>query len=107
MKNLKAKCETMCNVSLKDFVFIPDTRSYQKLEKHLMTLKHNNNQLFLAAEQGLGKFEQDVTVVINPRTTSKSREWLAIDAKTLSFEEGKTLDMSVNAKEFQQDIQHN
>ena len=57
MKNLKAKNETICNVPLKDYVLIIETKSYWKLEKHLMTLKHNNNKLFLEVEQNSGKFE--------------------------------------------------
>ena len=31
-----------------------------------MMLKHKNEQLFLAVEQGSGKFEINIAVVINP-----------------------------------------
>jgi len=108
MKNLKAKYETIYNMSLTDYVLIAETRSYQKLEKYLMALMHNKDQLFLAAEQGSGKFEQNITVVINPRVASQARKWLAIDAKELNFrEEGKVMETSVNDQEFQHDIQYN
>ena len=51
MKNIKAKYETIYNMSLTDdYVLLKETRSYQKLEKYLMGLKVNNDQLFLAAE---------------------------------------------------------
>ena len=35
------------------------------LEKALIYTKRNQNNLFLAAEQGSGKFEIDVIVIIN------------------------------------------
>jgi len=73
IKNLKAKYETIYNTSLVDYMYLPETRSYQKFEKYLMALKHEKNQLFLAAEQGSGKYEENVTVVINPRTITKSK----------------------------------
>ena len=72
-----------------------------------MMLKYNGEQLFLAAEQGSGKFEDNITVVINPRTASKSRRWLAIDSKALIFKNGKSIETSVNAQEFELDIQYN
>ena len=102
IKNLKAKYETIYSTSLVDYVYLPETKSYQKFEKYLMALKHEKNQLFLAAEQGSGKFEQNITVVVNPCTVSQSRKWLAIDAKKLLFrEEGKEVEISVNTQEFQ------
>ena len=109
MKNIKAKYETIYNMSLTDdYVLLKETRSYQKLEKYLMGLKVNNDQLFLAAEQGSGKFEDNVTVVINPRTASQSRKWLAIDSKEINFrQEDKVMETSVNAEEFQHDIKYN
>ena len=73
MKNIKARYETIFNTSLKDIVLVEESISYRKLEKHLMMLKHNGEQFFLAAEQGSGKFEDNITIVINPRTASKSR----------------------------------
>ena len=107
MKNIKARYETIFNTSLKDMVLVEENTSYRKLEKHLMMLKHNGEQLFLAAEQGSGKFEDNITVVINPRTASKSRRWLAIDSKALIFKDGKSIETSVNAQEFELDIQYN
>jgi len=45
--------------------------------------------------------------VINPRTASKSRRWLAIDSKALIFKDGKSIETSVNTQEFELDIQYN
>jgi len=45
--------------------------------------------------------------VINPRIASKSRRWLAIDSKVLIFKDGKSIETSVNAQEFELDIQYN
>ena len=61
------------NMPLKDMVLTPKSRSHIRFEKYLITLKHNNEQLFLAAEQGSGKFKNDITAVINPRATSQSK----------------------------------
>ena len=45
--------------------------------------------------------------MINPRTASKLRRWLAIDSKVLIFKDRKSIETSVNAQEFELDIQYN
>ena len=52
MKNAKAKYETLFNMNLKDTVMYNDLNS-RILEKALIEVKRNQNNLFLAAEQGL------------------------------------------------------
>ena len=52
MKNAKAKYETLLNMNLKDTVMYNDLNS-RILEKALIEVKRNQNNLFLAAEQGL------------------------------------------------------
>ena len=42
-----------------------------------MDAKVKDNKLFLAAEQGSGKYENDVTVMINPKTKVEVWKWLA------------------------------
>ena len=48
MKNVKAYYETLFNISLKDRVM--ENLKYVDLEKYLMNIKENNEQLFLVAE---------------------------------------------------------
>ena len=64
MKNVKAKYETLYNMNLKDEVMYDDMNSVT-LEKAIMDVKINQNNLFLSAEKGLGKFENNVVVIIN------------------------------------------
>jgi len=39
-----------------------------------MSLKDRNEHLFLEVEQGVGKYENNVTVIINSRTSRKSKQ---------------------------------
>ena len=76
MANGKAKYETLYNINLKDEVRYDDEQSVT-LEQALMDEKSNGHNLFLAAEQGSGKFENDVTVIINPRVKVEAWKWLS------------------------------
>jgi len=76
MANGKAKYETLYNINLKDEVRYDDEQSVT-LEKALMDETSNGHNLFLAAEQGSGKFENDVTVIINPRVKVEAWKWLS------------------------------
>ena len=75
MKNVKAKYETLFNVQLKDEVMYDDSTTVT-LEKALMDAKVKENKLFLAAEQGSGKYENDVTVILNPKMKVEAWKWL-------------------------------
>jgi len=76
MANVKAKYETLYNINLNDEVMYENNESVT-LEKALMDEKINGHNLFLAAEQGSGKFENDVTVIINPRMKVEAWKWLS------------------------------
>jgi len=64
--NIKTRYETLFNVNLKDEVWDGNKDKYVKLEDVLVEVKSDKNPLFLAIEQGAGKHDKDVNVVINP-----------------------------------------
>lgn len=74
---------------------------HTSLEKVLMNAKQNEHNLFLAAEKGEGKFENDATVVINPKTKDRARKWLMEEYLMLIFqeEEDTMLTTSVDPEE--------
>ena len=93
-------------VNLKDDVWDKVNNCYVKLEQVLMMEKNDNNPLFLAVEQGAGKFKQDVNVVINPKTKMQSRKWLVEEYPQLIPQNAKEKKSSVIVKQFNQDEQY-
>ena len=76
------------------------------LEGILMKVNHKNHPLILAAEQGAGKFSQNVNVVINPKVRKYSRNWLHQNYPALTLKNMKDMKTSVIMKEPQHDEQH-
>ena len=72
-----------------------------------MKLKDKNENLFLAVEQGAGKYDKSVTVVINQRTINKSKQWLAIKYPKLVFKNNKSRKTSVDAEKCKVDTTYN
>ena len=64
MTNIKSRFETLYNVKLNDTVYqgIEQTT----LEDILLKEKYGIHNLFLAIEQGCGKFSNHINVVLNP-----------------------------------------
>ena len=61
-----------------------------------MSLKDRNEHLFLAVEQGVGKYENNVMVIINLRTSQKSKQWLVNEYPKLNFCKQKKRETLVN-----------
>ena len=95
VKNIKAKYETLCDMNLKEEVWDTKSSRYVTLESMLMTLKHENHPLFLAAEQGAGKFKNNVNVVLNPRVKNQAKCWLSQECKFLTLKNIKDMKTSV------------
>ena len=85
VKNIKSRCETLCNVNLKEKAWNTAISRHVTLESVMMKAKIDNNPLFLAAEQGAGKFSNSVNVVINPKTKAQSKRWLSHDCPSLTL----------------------
>ena len=87
-KSDKAKYETLFKVDLKDKIMGSAQNGYNghaSLEKALMDAKHNACNLFLAAEKGVGKFKDDVTIIINPKNNKAASKWLVEDCMQIIF----------------------
>ena len=105
-KNIKSRYETLYNVNLKDEVWDGERNKYVKLEKVLMEASNNNDQLFLAVEQGAGKYKKDVNVVINPKTRIKSRQWLVKEYPRLVLKDKIAMNTSVIVEDFNDNIKY-
>ena len=57
VKNIKSRYKMLYEVNLKDDVWDKVNNCYVKLEQVLMTENNGNDPLFLAVEQGAGKFK--------------------------------------------------
>ena len=73
VRNIKGKDETLHNVNLKDEVWDAENSHFVMLESILMKVTHENHPLFLASEQGAGKFHCDVITVMNLRAKMHSK----------------------------------
>jgi len=98
MKNIKAWYESMFNASLNERIMV-ESRRQITLESHLMSLIEGGQQLFIAAEQGVGKYENNVTVILNPKMIKKAKQWLANEYQKLNFEETKERKSLVNEEQ--------
>ena len=106
MINIKARCESLFNASLKELVFV-SSRRYERLETVIMKANCNGHRLFLAAEQGSGTYKNSVMVVINPSIINKAKEWIANEYPKLDFKEEKMRETSIDPELFKVDAQHN
>ena len=106
MMNIKARYESLHNAKLKERVFI-ESRRHERLETVLIKQQHNGVRLFLAAEQGSGRYENSVTIVINPKAINKAKQWIANEYLKLNFEEDKPRETSVDPEQFEVDTTYN
>jgi len=106
MINRKARYETLVNASLNERIMI-ESRCQVTLESYIMSLKDGENNLFIAAEQGVGKYENNVTVILNPRTSKKAKQWLVNEYHKLNFKESRERQTSVNEKQYEDNSKYN
>jgi len=69
MNNVKACYEILYNIGMDDKVV--ENNQYIKLDNYLINIVDNTDQLFLAVEQGSGRYENSVIVINNPRRILK------------------------------------
>ena len=93
--NIKARYETLYDVNLNDEVWDTNKEMYVTMETILMEAKIEKDPLFLAIEQGAGKFKNDLNVVINPHTRVKTRTWIIEEYPRLILKETKLIRTSV------------
>ena len=86
---------------------VKDNGSYVSLENMLIDAKINEHNLFLAAEQGAGKYQNNVTVVINPKIKENSRKWLVEEYLKLKFSTEIQLITSVDPEKYRVDSKYN
>ena len=91
VKNIKVKYETLHDMNLKEEVWDTNSSRYITLESILMKLTHKNHPLFLAVEQGAGKFENNVNAVLNPRVKNQAKCWLSQECKFLTLKDIKEM----------------
>jgi len=83
MTNIKSRFETLYNVKLNDTVYQGIERI--TLEDILLKEKYGIHNLFLAIEQGSGKFSNHINVVLNPPVKDQARRWLVSEYPLLTF----------------------
>jgi len=71
MNNVKACYEILYNVGMDDEVV--ENNQCIKLDDYLINIVDNTDRLFLAVEQGSGRYENSVIVIINPRRIIKAK----------------------------------
>ena len=96
----------MVNALLNERVLI-ESRRQVMLETCLMTLKEGEHKLFLAAEQGVGKYDNNVTVILNSKMIKKAKYWLVNDYPKLKFAETKERKSSVNEQQYKDNTKYN
>jgi len=104
--NIKARYETLIDASLDERILI-ESRRQETLESKLMSAHDGNDKLFLAVEQGVGKYEDNITVIINPKTTKKSKQWIVNEYPKLEFKEKKDRLSSINEQKYKIDQEYN
>ena len=86
MVNIKSRYETLYDTNIDDEVFQGTER--KTLEEIILNIKHGQHNLFMAIEQGVGKQEKDINVVLNPRVKEQARRWLMTEYPLLTFGKG-------------------
>lgn len=84
MLNIRAQHETLHHVKLGNNSTANDNVS--TLKDLLLTVKDQQDNLFMAAERGAGKNSSDVNVILNPKVKEKAREWLINDHATIAID---------------------
>ena len=67
MINIKARYETLLSASLDERILV-ERRRQETLKSKLMTVQDGCDKLFLAVEQGVRKHEENIAVIMNPKT---------------------------------------
>jgi len=98
--NENGRYEILENVHINDEVKMDINGEFQKLEQVIMTVKKGGNFLFLAAEQGDGKFENRVIVVLNPKTQQQAKRWIVDEYMEMIFKQQRELKTSVDPNQF-------
>ena len=71
LTNVKACFITLYNANLKEIIY--EQTECTTVQDEMLKAKHNDNDLFLAIEQGSGKFKDHAQVVLNPKMKDKVR----------------------------------
>ena len=96
--NMKARYETLIDASLNEKVMI-ESRMQETLESTLIKVQNGNDNLFLAVEEGAGKCKNNITTIVNPKTTRKIKQWIVNECPKLEFEEKHDCCSSINEQE--------
>ena len=105
MLNIKARFETLYETQLNDII-IKEKKEY-KLQDIILNIQYKDNNLFLAIEQGSGKYNRHTNVVLNPKVKNKARQWLVEEYPALIFKIENRNEMSVNITEFRNKAKYN
>ena len=97
--NVKARYETLIDASLNEKIK-NESSMQETLESILMKVQNGNDNLFLAVEQGVGKYENNITVIINPKTIRKTKQWIVNEYPKLDFEDKHDRRSSINEQEY-------
>ena len=100
MANRRGRYETLFNASLKEKLII-ENEGEVTFESYLMSLKDGDQKLFIATEQGAGKYQNDVTVIINPKANKSAKHWIVNDYPRLQFVESKERMSTVNEDKYE------
>ena len=98
MINIKSRFETLHQVRLHDKVAYEE--NVCALKDLLLTVEDQGMKLFLAAEQGSGKHDGDVNVILNPKVKGSSRKWLIETYPIISFDYQCSKCTSVNVEKY-------
>ena len=71
--NIKTKFEILEDVSVNQLVTVDRERFL--LKGYLISLKSESNNLFIGAEQGMGKHSKDAFVIIAPNQKLQAMKW--------------------------------
>lgn len=104
--NIKARYETLIDASLDESIMIESKRQ-ETLESRLMSVQDGNDKLFLAVEQGVGTYENNITVIINPKKIKKAKQWIVNDYPKLQFQETKERKSSINEEQYKNNNEYN
>jgi len=98
--NATGKYEILENVSLNDEVIDDKTNEVIELEQMIMSSEKGSQRLFVAVEQGDGKHEKDVIVVVNPKMKQQAKRWIIDEYMNTKFVIERQRATSVDPNQF-------
>jgi len=101
--NETAKYEILENTRLDDEVIDEKTDEKILLEELMLTSKKGGEYLFLAAEQGDGRHQNDVIVIVNPKIQHQAKRWLVENFMNLDFVVERQRSTTVDPSQFRVD----